>query len=210
MKNEQFLTIARDLRSGAVIHVGEGKGVSALAGALKKLKKSKLKIVTMDMAYAYSTWISQNFPQAHIVFDHFHVVKLMNDKLDKVRKRVTSKMDAAQQKQLKSLHFIFLKNSGDLSEDAKSILRNMRGDFQDLGDAYMFKEALRTIYTRAKNSYHAKIAFHRWIKLAEETQIPELRTMARSIRDKLDGIVSFWTFRHISNTKIEGFNNKIR
>jgi len=76
--------------------------------------------------------------------------------------------------------------------------------------AAMFKEALRTIYTRAKNSCHAEIAFHRWIKLAEETQIPELRTMARTIRDKLDGIVSSWTFRHISNASIAGFNNKIR
>ena len=34
--------------------------------------------------------------------------------------------------------------------------------------------------------------------------------MARTIRDKLDGIVSFWTFRHISNASMEGFNNKIR
>ena len=34
--------------------------------------------------------------------------------------------------------------------------------------------------------------------------------MARTIRNKLDGIVSFWTFRHISNAKMEGFNNKIR
>ena len=40
MQNQQFLTIVRDLQSGAVIHVGEGKGCSALAGALKKLKKS--------------------------------------------------------------------------------------------------------------------------------------------------------------------------
>lgn len=85
----------------------------------------------MDMTNAYSSWISQNFPQTHIVFDHFHVVKLMNDKLNKVRKRVTSKMDATQQKQLKGLRFIFLKNNEDLSEDAKSILRNIRGDFQD-------------------------------------------------------------------------------
>lgn len=73
----------------------------------------------------------------------------------------------------------------------------------------MFKEALRPICMRAKNSCHAKIAFYRWIKLAEETQIPELRTMARTIRNKLDGIVSFWTFRHI-NASMEGFNNKIR
>ena len=210
MQNEQFLTIVRDLNSGAVIHVGDGKGISALAGALKRLKKSKLKIVTMDMANAYYSWISENFPQACIVFDHFHVIKLMNDKLDLVRRRVTAKLDDLQRKQLKGLRFVFLKNNEDLPEDAKSILRNMRGDFQDLGDAYMFKEALRTIYMRAKTSYHAKIAFHRWCKLAEETGIPELKTMARTIRDKLDGIVSFWTFHHISNAKMEGFNNKIR
>ena len=34
--------------------------------------------------------------------------------------------------------------------------------------------------------------------------------MVRTIRNKLEGIVSFWTFRHISNTQMEGFNNKIR
>ena len=210
MRNSQYLTIVRDLKSGAVIHVGEGKGITALAGALKKLKRSKLKVVTMDMANAYSSWISENFPQAHIVFDHFHVIKLMNDKLDMVRKRITAKIDEVQRKQLKGLRFIFLKNHEDLPEDAKVILRNMRGDFQDLGDAYMFKEALRSIYSQVRDSYHASMAFHRWCRLAEETSIPELRSIAKTIRDKLDGIVSYWTFRHISNASMEGFNNKIR
>ena len=210
MQNQQYLTIVRDLQSGAVIHVGDGKGISALAGALKKLKKSKLRIVTMDMANSYYSWITNNFPNAHIVFDHFHVIKLMNDKLDLVRRRITAKMDDLQRKQLKGLRFIFLRNNEDLPEDAKMILKNMRGDFQDLGDAYMFKEALRSIYRQAKDSYHARMAFHRWCKLAEETGIPELKTMARTIRDKLEGIVTYWTFRHISNAKMEGFNNKIR
>jgi len=210
MQNQQYLTIVRDLQSGAVIHVGDGKGISALSGALKKLKKSKLKVVTMDMANAYYSWISENFPKANIVFDHFHVIKLMNDKLDLVRRRITAKMDESQRKQLKGLRFIFLRNNEDLPEDARMILKNMRGDFQDLGDAYMFKEALRSIYRQSKDSYHARMAFHRWCKLAEETKIPELMTIARTIRDKLEGIVTYWTFRHISNAKMEGFNNKIR
>ena len=68
-------------------------------------------------------------------------------------------MDSVQQRQLKGLRFIFLRNNEDLPEDAKRILKNMRGDFQDLGDAYMFKEALRSIYVRAKTSYHARITF---------------------------------------------------
>ena len=58
MKNEQFLTIIRDLQSGA----------------LNKSKRSKLKIVTMDMANAYYSWIYQKFPNVKIVFDHFHVI----------------------------------------------------------------------------------------------------------------------------------------
>ena len=61
--DSQYLTIVRDLNSGAVIHVGEGKGVAALEGALRKLKKSKLRVVTMDMANAYYSWIAEHFPQ---------------------------------------------------------------------------------------------------------------------------------------------------
>ena len=149
MKNEQFLTIILVLQSGAVIHVGEGKGVSALSGALNKLKRSKLKIVTMDMANACYSWINQEFPNVKIVFDHFHVIKLMNDKVDKVRRRVTAKLNIIQQKQLNVLRFSCLKNNENLPEDAKIILHNVRGEFQELGDVYMFKEALRTIYSRA-------------------------------------------------------------
>ena len=59
-------------------------------------------------------------------------------------------------------------------------------------------------------NFRARIAFHPWYKLPEETGIPELMTIARTIRDKLEGIVTYWTFRHISNAKMEGFNNKIR
>ena len=59
---------------------------------------------------------------------------------DWVRRRITAKMDDSQRKQLKGLQFIFLRNNEDLPDDAKRILKNMRGDFQDLGDAYMFKE----------------------------------------------------------------------
>jgi transposase len=208
--DSQYLTIIRDLNSGAVVHVGEGKGIRALDGALAKLRRSKLRVVTMDMANAYYSWIQTHFPRATIVFDHFHVIKLMNEKLDLVRRRVTAELDDLQRKQLKGLRFVFLRNNEDLPEDGKRILRNMRGVFQDLGDAYMFKEALRGVYAQAKSSWHARIAFQRWCKSAEDTGIRELQIMARTIRDKLDGIVSFWTFRHISNAKMEGFNNKIR
>ena len=208
--NRAYLTIVRDLESGSVIHVGDGKGISALEGALCKLSASKLQLVSMDMANAYSSWFAEYFPQAQIVFDHFHVIKLMNDKLDHVRRRVTAKLDSMERKHLKGLRFIFLKNEEDIPEDNQNILHNLRGRFQELGDAYMFKEALRTIYRVVQNAYQANIALHRWCKAAEDTLVPELKTMAETIRDRLDGITSYWTFGHLSNASMEGFNNKIR
>ena len=120
------------LQSGAVIHVGGGKGVSALSGAFSKLKRSKLKIVTMNIENAYYSWIYQEFSNVKTVFYHFYVIKLMNDKFDKVRRWITAKINITQQKLLKGLRFIFQKNNENLPEDAKIILRNMREEFQEL------------------------------------------------------------------------------
>ena len=207
---QKFITVIRDLESGAVLYVGEGKGTAALDGALKMLKKSKIKAVAMDMSNAYSSWFQTHFPEVKIVFDHFHVVKSMNEKLDAVRRRVTARLDDTQRSQFKGLRFIFLQNHEDLCEDAKSILKNIRDQFRELFDAYMFKETLRSIYRTSQDSWHADMAFHRWCRLAEETKIPELRTMARTIRNNLEGIKTYWTFHHLTNASTEGFNNKIR
>ena len=207
---QKFITVIRDLESGAVLYVGDGKGLAALDGALKILNKSKIKAVAMDMSNAYSSWFQTHFPEVKIVFDHFHVIKSMNEKLDAVRRRVTARLDDTQRSQFKGLRFIFLQNHEDLCEDAESILKNIRDQFRELFDAYMFKETLRSIYRTSQDSWHADMAFHRWCRLAEETKIPELRTMARTIRNNLEGIKTYWTFHHLTNASTEGFNNKIR
>ena len=142
----RFLTIVRDLQSGAVIHVGNGKGVTALDGLSKKLRKNKLKVVAMDMSNAYACWVGKHFPKARIVFDHFHVIKLMNERLDKLRRRYVAELDASQRNQFKKLRMLFLRNMEDQDEDSLLILRNMRKHFKELSDAYMLKEALRSIW----------------------------------------------------------------
>lgn len=61
-------------------------------------------------------------------------------------------------------------------------MKNIRDHFKELFDAYMFKKTLRSIYRTAQDSWHADMAFHRWCRLAEETGIPELKTMARAMQ----------------------------
>lgn len=209
---EKYITIVRDLESGAVLYVGDGKGSESLKAFSVKLKHSKAKIATvaMDMSKAYVSWVKESLPEALIVFDHFHIIKLMNEKLDKVRRRVSNEIDEEQRKLLKNQRFLFLRNVEDLEPEAKQLLDNLRKVFKDLGDASMMKEGLRSIYHMAKNACQAEAAFKNWCSIARQTQIKELADMAKTIENNLSGIVAYWKTNALSNAGMEGFNNKVR
>ncbi len=209
---EKYITIVRDLESGAVLYVGDGKGTESLNMFGLKLKHSKAKISTMamDMSKAYVSWVKENLPDAQIVFDHFHVIKLMNDKLDKIRRRTVRGLDEEQKALLKNQRFLFLRNVEDLEPDAKQLLDNLRKVFKELGDASMMKEALRSIYHMAGNNFQAETAFKNWCSIARQTEIKELIDMAKTIQNNLDGITAYWKTDEVSNAGMEGFNNKVR
>lgn len=186
-----LLTIVRDLQSGAVIHVGNGKGISALDSSSKKLRKSKLKFVVMNISNAYACWLEKYFPKSRIVFDHFHVIKLMNERLDKLRRRYVAELDVSQRNQFKKLRMLFLRNMEDQDEESLLILRNMRKYFTELSDAYMQIEALRSIYATISIALEARAAFRCWATLAAAMGSRELVAMAKTIREKLSGIITY-------------------
>ena len=162
----RFLTIVRDRQSGAVIYVGNGKGVSAWDGLSKKLRKKKRKAVAMDMSNAYACCLEKHFPKARIVFDHFHVIKLTNERLDKLWRRYVAGLDASQRRQFKTLRMLFLRNMEGQDADSLLILRKRRKHFKEFGDTCLVKEALRSIYATASNALEARAAFRRWATLA--------------------------------------------
>jgi transposase len=87
-KGHRYLTVVMDLESGAVVFVGDGKGADALKPFWKRLRPSQARIeaVAMDMSAAYRGAVTAHLPEAKIVFDHFHVIKLFNDKLSDLRR----------------------------------------------------------------------------------------------------------------------------
>lgn len=209
---DKYITVVRDLKSGAVLYIGNGKGSGSLEKFAKKLRHSKAKIIAiaMDMSKAYISWVKKHLPKAVMVFDHFHVIKLMNEKVDKVRRRITATLDEQQKKLLKNQRFLFLRNVEDLEPDAKLLLDNLRKTFKELGDVSMMKEALRSIYRMAKNEVQAEAALKNWCSIARKTEMKELETMAKTIENHLQGIIAYWNTNGLSNASMEGFNNKIR
>jgi transposase len=209
--NMKFFTIVRDLTSGAVLHLGKGKGADSLQAFSRRLKISGCQIdaVTVDFFSAYTAWIKEVLPDTMIIYDHFHLIKLINDKLNTIRRHTMAQLEEEQKKSLKNKRWLFLKNIETLDDNDTIELNQLRNVYKDLGDASMLKESLRNIYSLAPDIYTARTAFEKWCDLAIETGIKELKTMAKTIRNHLEGILAHW-YLNISNASMEGFNNKIR
>ena len=206
-----YITVVRDLESGRVLHIGKGKGGDALKGFRKRIRRKakQIKAVTIDMANAYSAWVREVLPSADIVYDHFHVIKLMNERMDGLRKSTMNKLADEQKKELKGKRFLFLRNQEDLSGEAAQELKKLRFQFEDLGTASIMKEYLRNIYRMADSCELARNAFILWCEKAEVSGIFCLKQMAKTIRKRMEGLVSFWKHDGITNASQEGFNNKI-
>ena len=118
-KGHRYLTIVLDLKSGAVVYVGDGKGADALNPFWQQLKQSKATIeaVAIDMSPAYISAVKDHLPKTTLVFDHFHVVKLFNDKLSEFRRDYHRELtDKMQKKVLKGARWLLLKNPENLQE----------------------------------------------------------------------------------------------
>lgn len=92
--NRKYITIVRDMESGDVLNVSRGKGSDALRGFASRLKRqgAEIQCVCMDMSNAYGKWVRENLPKALIVYDHFHVIKAMNDRLNQIRRKAMARI----------------------------------------------------------------------------------------------------------------------
>lgn len=209
----RYLTVVLDLHSGAVVFVGEGKGANALEAFWKRLKSSRARIeaVAMDMSQAYITAVRSNLPHASIVFDHFHVIKLMNEKLTELRRDLYREAtDLLHKNVLKGTRWLLLKNPENLRDD-----RNERARLEEalsinkpLATAYYLKEDLRRLWSLPDKATADK-HLQEWIARAEASGIRILKDFAKTLSIHRRGILAYYDHR-ISTGPLEGTNNKIK
>ena len=207
---KKYKTIVRDLETGAVLHVGDGKGDDALTEFKKRLDRSKAKVevVAMDMSSGYASWVRNSLGEAVIVFDHFHVIKLMNEKVEKIRRRTASTLEEKDLAALKKKRFLVLRNQEDLDAEEMENLAVIRESYHDLGAASVLKEKLRNVYNLATDFCEAEWMLADWCAEADASGVRELRTMAKTIRAHTEGILAFWTTGGVTLAAVEGFKNK--
>ncbi|MFO7785875.1 MAG: ISL3 family transposase [Desulfatiglandales bacterium] len=212
-KRHRYLTVVMDIDTGAVVFVGDGKGADALDPFWKRLRRSKAKIkaVAMDMSPAYIRAVSDHLPKASIVFDHFHVIKLYNDKLTGLRRKLYHDLEEKQQKEvLKGTRWLLLKNPENLHAD-KNESERLQEALQlnaPLATAYYMKEELRQFWNQPGKA-SAEVFLVSWMARARASGISMLEDFAKTLATHKSGLLAYYD-HPISTGPLEGTNNKIK
>ena len=209
---QRYLTVVLDLDDGAVVFVGQGRSAESLAPFWRRLRASSAKIraVAIDMSPAYMDAVGRNLPQAKIVFDRFHVIKLFNEKLSDLRRQVQSGAQGLAKKVLKCTRWLLLKNPENLEErhNEKQRLEEALRLNQPLATAYYLKEDLRQFWEQP-HKVAAGLFLDDWIARATASGITMLAKFARTLLIHRQGLLD-WYDHPISTGPLEGTNNKIK
>lgn len=212
-KGHHYFTVVLNLLSGAVVFVGDGKGVEALEPFWKRLRRSRAKVaaVATDMSPAYTRAVREYLPRAVHVFDHFHVIKLFNDKLSAFRRDLYHQAANDRERQiLKGTRWLLLKNPENLDRqrnEHQRLQQALRLN-EPLALAYYFKEDLRQIWTQP-NKRTARRVLRDWLARARVSGVRMLVKFADTLEDHQKGILAYYDYP-ISTGPLEGTNTKIQ
>lgn len=212
-KGHRYVTLVLDLESGAVVHVGEGKGGDALKPFWKRLRSSgaKIRAVATDMSPAYIEAVLKHLPQAALVFDRFHVMKLFNEKLSDLRRNLHREAtDLLHKNILKGTRWLLLKRPENLDpkHNERARLEEALRLNQPLATAYYLKEDLAEVWEQ-EDQETAQAFLMDWIHQAEASGIAMLKKFAKTLRAHAWRILAWYDFP-ISTGPLEGTNNKIK
>lgn len=212
-KGHRYLTVVMDLDSGRIIFVGKTRKSKALAPFWKRLKASHAQVeaVATDMSAAYIEAVTKHLPNAALVFDRFHIVKLFNDKLTELRRELYREAtDMLQKEVLKGTHWLILKNWENLDEE-----RNERERLEEalslnhtLATAYYLKDELRQLWEQSTKKRAGRF-LDDWCRRAHGSGIRILVQLANTLQGHKTGILA-WYDHPISTGPLEGVNNKIK
>lgn len=206
-KGHHYLTLGVDLDQGRVIHVTPGKGkhtIEAIAQALqdKGVARDHITHLSMDLSPAFIAGAATSFPKAAITFDRFHVVKLLNEAMDKVRR--SEKLEFEN----KGNKYTFLKNPENLSEKQQGALRTLCVVYPNLGEAYRLKMLFNEMWTMPDKEA-AQVHLQHWCAAVDAAKIGPMMQFAKTVRAHWSGIVRFVESK-ISNGMLEGINSKVQ
>lgn len=160
------------------------------------------------MSASYISAIKEALPKVAIVFDRFHIMKLANKMLDKIRMQEYHRLPEEERQFIKGSRFVLLKNYENLSEEEADQVNALMKVNSRLFQAYAMKEQLRTFWEKPDWKEGGRFLAN-WIGGAKLTNIRPLISFAKTLERNFIGLINYFEHK-ITNGFAEGINNKIK
>lgn len=209
-KGHDYVTLFVDLQQRRTLFVTEGKDhatIKRFSGDFTEHHGNIEKIanISCDMSPAFIKGVCKYLPNAAITFDKFHILKIINDAVDEIRKE-----ESRQNKLLKGTRYIWLKNPNNLTVKQKETLQSFTLSQMNSKTlrAYNIRQAFSNIYQAcSKEEFVAYL--NRWYFWATHSRLAPMIKAAKTIKKHWDGVVK-WYESKINNGILEGLNSVIQ
>lgn len=198
--HKEFATMIVDYNNKRVRELVPGRISGQLKLALQSIPgRENVKNVAMDLSTTYKSFVKDFFPNAKIIADKFHVLRLLNTAINKYRKKITG------HKKGMRLRKLLLMNSRKMDHWIRKELEQWLLDYPELREVYYAKEMLHKLY-RCKGTKWARKVL---IKLTDSlalSKLKELKSLRRTLMSWSEEILNYFENR-ITNARTEGYNN---
>jgi transposase len=202
-RTRDFVSMVVDFRGKRLMEVVDGRTIAELEASLAHIPgRENVRLVALDMSDVYKGFAKRFFPNARLVADKFHVLRLLNPALMRRRKDIVGDRRSAATRRL------LLRNGFALSFWQRIELHQWLDRYPDLRELYHAKEALHRFY-RTRGIDRATHALRNLIERLAASQLPEVQTLRRTLlRWKHEVLAYFDT--GVTNGRTEGFNLKAK
>ncbi len=206
-RGHEYVTLFADSDHARVVLVAPGKDAATVRAFEKALtehgaKPEQIQTICCDMSAAFESAVYETFPSATQVVDRFHVMRLVNDAIDKVRRA-----EVKEHPELKKTRYIWLKNPEALTQRQKEKRDTVSGTALLTVHAYQMKLSLQKLW-EFSNREQARAHLVRWCRDCQS--IPALAQVAATLLAQAERILNYFTTGGLTNGLLEGINSLVQ
>jgi transposase len=207
-RGHHYISVFMDLEGKRVMYATEGKDAETVQAFKEDLqahggKVEQIEEACLDMSPAFIKGLTDQFPKAHQTFDPFHLMKLVNEAVDEVRRQ-----EQKDRPELTGTRYVWLKNTWNHTRKQQESFEALRSGQLKTVRAHHMKCVFQDIMGEPDRAI-AEDQLLRWRRWAARSRLGPMVEVAGTFKKHWAGVVRWFTSR-ISNGLVEGINSLIQ
>ena len=196
-RGQDYITLVVDIDGRCVVFVADGRSADTVRQFADHLEDrggdaSRIKQACIDMSPAFISGVTENLTEAEITFDRFHVMKLIGDAVNDVRRA-----EVKERPELRGTRYVWLKNEPNLTAKQSTVLDTLSSTNLKTARAWRMRLAFQDIYAQPTRGW-GELFFDKWIGWAKRSRLEPMKAVARTMEKHREGILA-WFDSRISN-----------